>query len=225
MAVAAAQNDVSSVIAAINGAGGSGSSGAMKEVEDRFLKLLVTQLKNQDPMNPMENAEMTMQLAQMSTVEGINKLNANMESLLAGYQAAQTLQATALLGHQVLTDGNVMTLVDGQAVGAAELAKAADKVTVKVLGNGGQVLDTLEMGPQAAGEIRFGWDGTDSSGNALPNGQYRFEVNAVSGGSAVAAVPLSLVPVSSVRMQGGNVSLELAGIGQRTLDQVRQVFN
>jgi flagellar basal-body rod modification protein FlgD len=81
------------------------------------------------------------------------------------------------------------------------------------------------MGPQAAGEIRFGWDGADSSGNALPNGQYRFEVNAVSGGSAVAAVPLSLVPVSSVRMQGGNVSLELAGIGQRTLDQVRQVFN
>jgi len=225
MAVAAAQNDMSSVIAAINGTGNTGSSGGIKEVEDRFLKLLVTQLKNQDPMNPMENAEMTTQLAQMSTVEGINKLNASMESLLAGYQAAQTLQATSLLGHQVLTEGNVMTLVDGQAVGAAELAAPADKVTVKVYGSGGQVVDSIDMGPQAAGEIRFGWDGTDSAGNALPNGQYRFEVNAVSGGSAIPVTPLALVPVNSVRLQGGTVSMELAGIGQRTLDQVRQVFN
>jgi flagellar basal-body rod modification protein FlgD len=224
MAVAAAQNDMSSVIAAINGAGKTGSSGAMKEVEDRFLKLLVTQLKNQDPMNPMENAEMTMQLAQMSTVEGINKLNANMESLLAGYQAAQTLQATALLGHQVLTEGNVMSLVDGQAVGAAELSAPADRVTVQVLGSAGQVLDTLEMGAQPAGEVRFAWDGVAADGSALPNGQYGFLVSAQAGGQAIAATPLALVQVSSVRMQDGNVSLELGGIGQRTLGQVRQVF-
>jgi flagellar basal-body rod modification protein FlgD len=222
MSVAAAQND-SSVISALNGASGLGAGG-IKEVEDRFLKLLVTQLKNQDPMNPMENAEMTTQLAQMSTVEGINKLNASMESLLAGFQSSQTLAATSLLGHSVLTEGNVMTLADGLAGGAAELSAAADRVTVKVVSSSGQVLDTLEMGAQPAGEVRFAWDGTDANGNVLPNGQYSFAVSAVSGGSAVAVTPLALVPVSSVRMQDGNVSLELSGIGQRTLGQVRQVF-
>jgi flagellar basal-body rod modification protein FlgD len=211
------------LINSINGTGSTGSGG-IKEVEDRFLKLLVTQLKNQDPMNPMENAELTMQLAQMSTVEGINKLNASMDSLLAGFQSSQTLAATSLLGHSVLTEGDAMFLSSGVAAGAAELAEAADKVTVKVYSRAGALLDTLEMGAQQAGEIRFGWDGADAAGNALADGQYTFTVTAEAGGEPVAVTPLSLVPVSSVRLQDGLVSLELSGIGQRTLADVRQVF-
>lgn len=223
MSVSASQTDYSSVISAINSSS-SGSTSSIQEVEDRFLKLLVTQLKNQDPMNPMENAELTMQLAQMSTVEGINQLNASMESLLAGYQSAQTLQATSMIGHQVLAEGDVMTLADGQAVGAAELATAADQVTVTVLDSTGKVLDTLQLGSQDAGQISFSWDGTDAAGNALADGNYQFEVSATTAGEAVDTTPLALAQVGSVVVQNGVVSLDLAGIGQRTLDQVRQVF-
>jgi len=217
------QTDYSSVIASINGSGTQATS-ATQEISDRFLKLLVTQLKNQDPMNPMENAEMTMQLAQMSTVEGINKLNSSMETLLSGYQAAQSMQATSLLGHSVLTEGNVLSLSGGSAVGAAELAGVADTVTVKVLGAGGQLLDTLDLGRQSAGEIRFGWDGVDANGNRMTDGTYTFSVSAEYARNPVAVTPLSLVPVSSVRMLDGTVSLELSGIGERPLADVRQVF-
>jgi len=224
MSVAATQTDHSSVIAALNKTSGSSSGTGVNEIEDRFLKLLVTQLKNQDPMNPMENAEMTMQLAQMSTVEGINNLNASMESLLSGYQSAQTLQATALIGRQVLTEGDVMSLADGLAGGAVELASAADKVTVKVLDGAGRVIDTIDLGAQAAGELRFAWDGTDAAGNVMPNGSYRFAVSAEAGGSGVGTTQYALVAVNSVRLLDGRVSLELSGIGERDLDQVRQIF-
>jgi flagellar basal-body rod modification protein FlgD len=224
MSVAATQTDHSSVIAALNKTSGSSSGTGVNEIEDRFLKLLVTQLKNQDPMNPMENAEMTMQLAQMSTVEGINNLNASMESLLSGYQSAQTLQATALIGRQVLTEGDVMSLADGLAGGAVELASAADKVTVKVLDGAGRVIDTIDLGAQAAGELRFAWDGTDAAGNVMPNGSYRFAVSAEAGGSGVGTTQYALVAVNSVRLLDGRVSLEFSGIGERDLDQVRQIF-
>jgi flagellar basal-body rod modification protein FlgD len=224
MSVAATQTDHGSVIAALNKTSGSSSGTGVNEIEDRFLKLLVTQLKNQDPMNPMENAEMTMQLAQMSTVEGINNLNASMESLLSGYQSAQTLQATALIGRQVLTEGDVMSLADGLAGGAVELASAADKVTVKVLDGAGRVIDTIDLGAQAAGELRFAWDGTDAAGNVMPNGSYRFAVSAEAGGSGVGTTQYALVAVNSVRLLDGRVSLELSGIGERDLDQVRQIF-
>jgi flagellar basal-body rod modification protein FlgD len=224
MSVAATNTDHSSVIAAINNAGAKAAQTAAQEMSDRFMKLLVTQLRNQDPMNPMENAEMTSQLAQMSTVEGISKLNASMENLLAGYQSAQTLQATALIGHQVLTEGSIMTLSEGLAAGAVDLAAAADKVTVTVLNSAGQVLDSLDLGAQEAGQVRFGWDGKDAAGNVMADGTYRFVVSAEAAGKDITATRLALVPVSSVSLSNGTVSLELKGIGQRSLDQVKQIF-
>lgn len=200
------------------------SGGTAAELGDRFLKLLVTQLKNQDPMNPMENAEMTMQLAQMSTVEGINKLNTSMENLLSGYQSAQTVQATAMIGHQVLTEGNVLALSGGGAVGGADLDAAADSVTVTVMSKSGQVLDTLQLGEQPAGELRFAWDGVDTAGNTMADGWYQFKVSAKSAGKSVDAATLAYVPVNSVRVENGSVSLELGGIGKCSLDKVRQIF-
>jgi len=222
MAVAAANADYSNVIASLNGT--AAATSATQEMSDRFLKLLVTQLKNQDPMNPMDNAEMTSQLAQMSTVEGINRLNDSMAGLLSSYQSAQTLQATAMLGHQVLAEGDILNLSGGTTVGGADLAAAADSVTVTVSNGAGQVLDTLELGSRPAGELHFAWDGSDANGNVMADGQYKFTVSAKSAGETVAATPLALVPVSSVSMRNGTVSLELSGLGARSLDQIRQIF-
>lgn len=224
MAVSAVQND--SLFAALNAAsGGQGRSG-MREVEDRFLKLLVTQLRNQDPMNPMQNAELTMQLAQMSTVEGINKLNAGLEALMGSYRASQTLQAAGLIGHQVFVEGDRLGLSsEGMAIGGIDLPQAADKVRVSVLDDSGAVVRKLDLGNLPAGLSRFVWDGRDDVGAVLPiEGSYRFALNAELDGKAVKATALTLDQVYSVITGGAGMSLELAHSGRLPLEQVRQIF-
>lgn len=226
MAVSAVQNDNAGLMAALNGAAGEQGRSGLREVEDRFLKLLVTQLRNQDPMNPMENAELTMQLAQMSTVEGINKLNAGLETLMGSYRASQTLQAAGLIGHQVFVAGDRLGLsAEGMAIGGLDLAQTAAKVRVDILDAGGAVVRKLDLGSLPAGLSRFVWDGLDDAGAMLPmGGDYRFVVEAQADGQAVEAVTLTLDEVYSVITEGTGMSLELAHQGRLTLDQVRQIF-
>lgn len=226
MAVSAVQNDNAGIMAALNGAAGEQGRSGLREVEDRFLKLLVTQLRNQDPMNPMENAELTMQLAQMSTVEGINKLNAGLETLMSSYRASQTLQAAGLIGHQVFVAGDRLGLsAEGMAIGGLDLAQTAAKVRVDILDAGGAVVRRLDLGSLPAGLSRFVWDGLDDAGAMLPmGGDYRFVVEAQADGQAVEAVTLTLDEVYSVITEGTGMSLELAHQGRLTLDQVRQIF-
>ncbi len=224
MSVSVVQNE--NLFAAINGTAGEPGRSAMREVEDRFLKLLVTQLRNQDPMNPMQNAELTMQLAQMSTVEGINKLNAGLEALLTSYQASQTLQAAGLIGHQVFVAGDRLGLsAEGMAIGGLALEQAADKVTVSILDAGGAGVRRLDLGHLPAGLSRFVWDGKDDRGAALPpDASYRFRVEAEQAGKPVKATTLMLDQVYSVITGAAGMSLELAHSGRLALDEVRQIF-
>ena len=99
----------------------SSSTDSTDSAQDRFLKLLTAQLKNQDPLNPLDNAQMTSQLAQISTVDGITKLNATMQAMLNNSSDSQTLQAAALVGHAVLVPGSSLTLSKGQAVGGVDM--------------------------------------------------------------------------------------------------------
>lgn len=225
MGLSAVQN--SGLFAAINGAVGEGGGhGAMREVEDRFLKLLITQLRHQDPMNPMQNAEITMQLAQMSTVEGINKLNAGLEALMASYRTSQALQAAGLIGRQVLVAGDGLALSEeGQAIGGVELAQGADRVRVSIFDGSGAVVRRLELGSLPAGVSRFVWDGKDAGGAPRPVGRdYRFVLEAEQGGKPVDAVSLTLDRVYGVVTAAGGMSLDLARRGTLPLDAVRQIF-
>ncbi|MCU0840794.1 MAG: flagellar hook assembly protein FlgD [Thiobacillaceae bacterium] len=222
MAVSAVQNE-NGLLAAL-GPSAAGQAGGIKSVEDRFLKLLVTQLKNQDPMNPMENAELTMQLAQMSTVEGINNLNTSLASLLDSYRNSQTLQAASLIDRQVLVDGDRLQLAGGLGGGAVELKQAADQVRVDILDAYGQAVRSLNLGQASAGLQRFAWDGLDSFGKPVADGVYRFAVNASRAGEPVEGIALSLDRVASVVTQGGQVRIGLLGVGERGLEQVRQIF-
>jgi flagellar basal-body rod modification protein FlgD len=202
---------------------------------DKFMKLLVTQLKNQDPMNPMDNAEMTSQLAQMSTVSGVNKLNATLETLKTSYQSAEAFQATNMIGHAVLVQGKMVQLSGGKAALGAELASPADSVQIIVTDmKTGKEVHKMDLGAQASGIVPVTWDGiadaseVDSYGNPIPlkDGNYSIKVVAMRGGQVLEdAKPLSIDHVDSVTTSAKDgVKLNLAGMGQVSIADIRQIL-
>src|SRR6186713_3064993 len=115
---------------------------------DRFLKLLVAQMQNQDPLNPMDNAEITSQMAQINTVTGIDKLNSTVQGLSTQFMQLQAVQGASLVGRDVIVAGNKLS-VDAEAgigQGGFELDGAADAVKVEILGPSGAVVQTLNLG-------------------------------------------------------------------------------
>ena len=125
--------------------------------QDRFLKLLVTQMQNQDPLNPMDNAQVTTQIAQINTVSGIEKLNSTVGGLSAQFTQMQALQGAALVGRDVVVPGNRLNVTDGIGQGGFELSGSADAVKAEVVSASGEVLDTIELGAQSSGVHSFGW--------------------------------------------------------------------
>jgi flagellar basal-body rod modification protein FlgD len=194
-----------------------------KEASDRFLTLLVTQLRNQDPLNPMDNAQITTQLAQISTVSGINRLNDTVASLSASFAAGQYLQATALVGRDVVVAGNKLTLADGKAPYAMAIAKDADTVTVTVKDPAGVVVRTVELGAQKSGIRTFEWDGMDDAGKALAPGDYTMSVTATMKGETVATDALTIAKVTGVAPTAQGTILMLGSLGTVALSEILQI--
>jgi len=145
--------------------------------QDRFLKLLVAQLTNQDPMNPLDNAQMTSQMAQISTVTGIQQLNETIKGMAAQFGSLQVLQGSTLVGRDVLLEGNTLQRGEDAARGAFDLAENASSVKVEILTQGGTLLGTVNMGQLAAGRHEFDWDPSLYQGTA----DIRFRVVARNG--------------------------------------------
>jgi flagellar basal-body rod modification protein FlgD len=197
---------------------------AMSETENRFLKLLTTQLKNQDPLNPMDNAQVTSQMAQISTVSGIESLNATLKTLLQDSKDSQTTQAASLVGQAVMVPGGGLTLSKSAAVGGFELAKDADTVTVTISDANGIAVRTLTLGEQASGLHNFTWDGATDSGAVAADGAYKIEVAAKAGSDKVTATALNLGVVRSVINSGNGFTLDLGSMGLFTMDDVKQIL-
>ncbi len=194
-----------------------------EDPQERFLKLLVSQLRNQDPLNPLQNAEVTSQIAQISTVNGIERLNGAVKDMGANMLAAQSLQASAMIGRGVLAEGDRMQLADGGAVGGIELAGPADKVVVTILDSGGRPVESMDLGRRPAGLSTFAWDGKPGDVQ-LPDGTYRFKVEAFrDSGAKVSATTLGYGRVQSVSLDGG-VTLNTPTLGPLPLSGVRQII-
>lgn len=202
----------------------SNASSATTEAQDRFLKLLTAQLKNQDPLNPLDNAQMTSQLAQISTVDGITKLNATLQSLLNNSTDSQTLQAAALVGKGVLVPGSGLGLQKGQSVGGFELAGPADNVVATIRDANGLTVRTLDLGARSAGTSNYAWDGHADNGAAAADGNYTVSYEAKQGGNQVGVTALELGIVASVARNANGVSLNVAGLGAMTLSDVKQIL-
>lgn len=206
------------------GTNNSSSASVTDQIQDRFLKLLTTQLRNQDPLNPLDNAQMTSQLAQINTISGIEKMNATLGKMLDFYNAGQGMQAAGLIGKYVLVAGNNLTLANGQSAGGVLLKEAADQVTVSVLDGAGNVVQTQQLGAHDAGNLAFSWDGKKSDGTQMPAGNYRFSVSAVRGNSKVEATALQLGMVNAVTRSGSNFLLDLGQAGQVGFADVQQII-
>ncbi len=184
---------------------------------DRFLKLLVAQMQNQDPLSPMDNAQVTSQMAQINTVTGIEKLNTSVQGLNSRFVQMQAVQGAALVGRDVVVPGNRMEMYEGKGAGGFELKSAADNVKVEVLGPGGHVLDTLNLGAQTAGMHSFEWD---AGVNATATG-VTFRVTANSGSTKLDSTPLMRDRVGAISTSGDQLKLELLLSGTTAYEDVR----
>lgn len=223
----ATDNSASALYATLNKGSGSSatSSSQLSETQGRFLKLLTTQLKNQDPLNPLDNAQMTSQMAQISTVDGIERLNATLQKLINNSTESQTMQAAALVGHGVLVPGSDVSFSsDGTGLAGVDLATAADKVTVTIKDANGLTVRTLQLGSMAAGSHSFSWDGKADNGEAVAQGSYTFGVSAVQGTDKVTATALSVGLVSSVERAATGMSLNVGKLGTFAMSDVREIL-
>ena len=201
-------------------AAASASATANANTEDRFLKLLVAQLQNQDPLNPMDNAQVTSQMAQINTVSGIDKLNKTVAGLNSQLVQLQALQGVTLVGREVTVAGDRLAVADGVAVGGFDLNAAADSVKVDILNAAGRLITTLDLGAQGSGRQAFEWP----SDTVTDGGGYRFRVTATSGSASVLGGTLMRDRVDAVSSDGNALNLELRHSGLVSYDTVK-AFN
>lgn len=216
--------DSSSVTSLFGATASKTAKSSAEETQDRFLNLLVAQMKNQDPLNPLDNAQVTSQMAQLSTVQGIENMNATLESLAASLGSNQMAQAANLIGHGVLVPGNVIGPAQENAVVGFDLAGAADSVKLTIENAAGATVRTIDLGARAAGVNVVAWDGLADDGSAVAEGSYTFKVSAASGGAAVTSEALYLGAVTSVSQGSQGVQLNLAGSGPVGYADIRQIF-
>ena len=200
----------------------TGSNAA--DLQGSFLTLLVAQLKNQDPTNPMQNNELTTQLAQISTVSGIEKLNTTLGSVSGQINSAQSLQAASLIGHGVMIPGTTILAGTSTTPFGVELQQAAEKVTATITDSNGTVVRTIDIGELKAGVHTFTWDGSLTDGTKAPNGAYKVAISASNGTTQLVAQPLQFALVQGVIKGSDGNKLDLGTSGSTTLDEVRQII-
>ena len=201
----------------------SSNASTTDATSDRFLKLLVTQMQNQDPLNPMDNAQVTSQMAQINTVTGIDKLNTTVKDLGSNFGQMQLLQAANIVGHKVLVEGNQLDIdsKSGKAAGAYDLDANASNVKIEVLSTSGTVVDTIEQGTMSAGRQDFTWTPPDG---VSANQSYKFRITANTGTTKVGSTALMLDQVDAVSTTStGSVNLELRNSGTLAYSKVKAV--
>ncbi|MET3130559.1 flagellar basal-body rod modification protein FlgD [Oxalobacteraceae bacterium GrIS 1.11] len=222
---------ITDLMASVNPKAPKADPGSVADDTNKFLTLLVTQLQNQDPMNPLDNAQLTSQLAQLSTVTGVNQLNTTLNSLMGSYQNSESLQAAGMIGHGVLTAGNGLSLSGAKSIFGVDLPTAADSVKVVISDATGKAVKSIDLGAQPAGTLPLGWDGKldtlDSAGAPVvaPDGKYTFSVVASRAGVALSdAAALTFGNVASVSTSASGVKLNVLGAGSVTLADIKQIL-
>ena len=188
-----------------------------------FLRLMTEQLKNQDPLKPLDNAQFLGQLAQFSTVQGIDQMNSAMGAMASVMENDQALRAAGLVGHDALVDADSLTLPAGQGVNGEIVATSAGPMQVDVVDGSGQVVRRMTVDAAAAGNVPFTWDGRDDAGAAAPAGTYTVRASAGTGADAEALDVRVAAHIDSVSIEASGLVLNLAGMGSVPLSTVRRI--
>jgi flagellar basal-body rod modification protein FlgD len=194
--------------------------------QEEFLKLMTTQLQNQDPMKPMESGEFLTQISQFSAVEGIGNLNKKFAALSDSLVSNQALQAAHLVGREVLAPTGLASLKEGGTVnGSIDLPAASSDVAVNIYDQAGQLIRRVELGSQAAGPVAFQWDGIRDDGQFAAPGTYFVSAEAGLDGNTETLETLLVSEVRSVTLSNsGGLLLDLDGIGSLDFSEVRQIL-
>ncbi len=217
-------NPATNLIASLNSANSSlannsttssSSSTSAAGLQNSFMTLLVAQLQNQDPMNPMDSSQMTSQLAQISTVDGINTLNSTLQALSTSMATSQSMSAaTSLIGHNVLIPGSSISLTTNTPANAGvQLSQPVDNLVVKIQDGSGNTVRTLQLGAQKAGVIPISWDGLTDSGSTAATGTYQLVATATQAGNNIPVPTQSYGTVNSVTMGAAGTAASLS-VGQ-----------
>ena len=191
--------------------------------QEDFLKLLMTQLQNQDPMEPMDNGEFMGQMAQFSTVSGITEMGESIDSLVGMYQGQQMSNSASMIGKQALVNGNWAQLKGGQLGGAIDLTMAANDVRVDIKSESGEVMASLGLGSRMAGTQEFTWDGIKHDGIPAAEGDYYLSATAIRDGETTVPPMQVYGTVKSIQLKGGEVTLNVSGQGNVSFNNVNRI--
>ncbi|WP_413724771.1 flagellar hook assembly protein FlgD [Sodalis sp. RH16] len=206
----------------------SSTGDSSADLQNQFLTLLVAQMQNQDPTNPMDNSQLTSQLAQISTLNGIENLNTTLGSISGQINTSQSLQADTLVGHGVMIDGTSIQVGSDSSTTpfGIELDSASANTTVTISDSTGKAVRTVQLGAVGAGAHSYTWDGTDDSGTAVAAGNYTVSATSTSSsGGTVVTTPLEYAEVYGVSTDSsGATELNLGLTGNVTLDKIVQII-
>ncbi|MFT4721825.1 MAG: flagellar basal-body rod modification protein FlgD [Candidatus Azotimanducaceae bacterium] len=194
--------------------------------KNAFLKLMVAQMNNQDPLSPQDNGEFVAQLAQFSSVEGIENMNKTMSQMANSMQSSQALQASGLVGRTVHINTDTSILSEGGVIsGNVNLENSTSNLMINIMNSSGELVRQVEMGSQTRGDVRFAWNGQNAEGVQLPPGSYKFTAEASVGG-ATEQMSLALsANVNSVTINPDrSVVLNVAGQGAVPLLEVAEIL-
>ncbi|WLG66814.1 flagellar hook assembly protein FlgD [Pseudomonas brassicacearum] len=205
----------------------TGAATGKKELgKDAFLQLLVTQLKNQNPLEPQDNGEFVAQLAQFSSLEGITTLNETVSGIAGNYNSSQALQASSLVGRSVIAPGDKAVVDTSKSLnGTVVVPASVSSVAVKIVDKDGKTVRTIDLGSQNAGNSAFIWDGKNDAGAVVESGTYTFAASTTIDGKATSLITNLPATVSSVTISqtGGELMLNLAGLGSIALSKVQTI--
>lgn len=217
---------------AVNGANGVANPNQVASLppqnmgQQDFLRLMVAQIQNQDPMQPQVNGEFLSQLAQFSTNDGVNKMQESMQQMANSLQSNQALQASALVGRKVMVGSDHLNLEkEGDAKTAIDIPSGVSNLTAFIYGDSGELLKTMPLGAPEPGFFQFPWDGIGQNGTRLAEGKYKVAVHGTYMGKEVALKTMTSANVDSVSLgqNGEGLKLNVAGMGSVSLDQVKQI--
>jgi flagellar basal-body rod modification protein FlgD len=202
-----------------------GGSASASDLQNNFLTMLVTQMNNQDPLNPMDNSQLTSQLAQISQVSAMQTMNTTLNSLLSQVSAGRAMDSAALIGRTVMVPGSSVSVASGvpSKIGV-DLPSAADSVSVSVLDQSGSVVRTINLQGQPAGVQNITWDGKNDAGGTVPDGTYTFKVTATANGTDVKPVALVYGAVQSISGDSTGVLVGLASGATANVNDVRRIL-